>query len=69
MKPVIKVALEVADSYISYCKTNAKAEGWQPQDELIDVLTRLRAAICLAEDAGLSTHALIEQELKIKLYE
>lgn len=62
VKPAIKVALEVADEYVECKKQNVT-----PPIELVDVVTRLRAAICLAEDAGLSTHALVEKELLLKV--
>lgn len=64
VKPVIKVAIAVAEEYIEHL-----ANKTTPPCASVDVRTRLRAAICLAEDAGLSTHALVEQELKIKVYE
>ena len=64
VKPVIKTALEVADEHIRYLFHNLVSPY-----ETVDVNTRLRAAICLAEDAGLSTSALVEKELKIKVYE
>lgn len=57
IKPVIKVALEVADEYL-----NGSAY------EAVDVFTRLRAAICLAEEAGLSTQDLLEKELLVQSY-
>jgi hypothetical protein len=63
VKPVIKTALEVADERINYRKENLCGPH-----ELVDVLTRLRAAICLAEDAGLSTQALLEKELLVMLH-
>lgn len=63
VKPVIKVALEVADEHF-----DALAAGRQSPYAPIDVATRLRAAICFATDADLSTHALVEHELKIKLF-
>lgn len=64
VKPVIKVAIEVAEEHIEHL-ANGTPSPYQP----VDVATRLRAAICLAEDAGLSTHTLVERELKIKVYE
>ena len=63
VKPVIKTALEVADEHIKYLADNLVSPY-----QTVDVNTRLRAAICLAEDAGLSTHALVEKELMIKVY-
>ena len=62
VKPVVKVALEVADEHFE-----ALSQGQQSPYATIDVVTRLRAAICLATEADLSTHALVERELKLKL--
>lgn len=62
VKPIIKVALEVADEHIEHLASYSVSPY-----ETVDVNTRLRAAICLAEDAGLSTHSLVERELKIEV--
>jgi len=63
VKPVIKVALEVADEQFEALSNNQT----RPY-EMIDVLTRLRSAICLAGDADLSAQALVERELKLALW-
>lgn len=63
VKPVIKVALEVADEQFDALSAHQPAPY-----NMIDVLTRLRAAICLAGDADISVHPLVERELKLALF-
>lgn len=54
INPVIAVALEVANEHIEH-----------KMYDVVDVTTRLRAAMCLAEEAGLSTQALVEKEQQV----
>lgn len=50
VKPVIKTALKVAEEHT---------------DSRIDILTRLRAAICLATEAGLDIDELLKAEQEV----
>lgn len=61
VKPVLAVALEVAQKMDVHQYYKAV-----PNDELVDVLTRLRAAECLGMEAGLDVSKLEALEASLR---
>lgn len=60
VKPVIETAKKVAEAFL--CPFLMADQRPEP----VDVVTRLRAAICLGEEAGLNIDRLMELERDIR---